>query len=159
MDRWTQFTHLTNTSNKQEEPLHTGILLPKAAKKENAMVKIPPYTGTPKCPFEELYPLPSPQEGLSQSQPPPLYHPCPGSLEDKHWSHFQSCLFSPANQTSPAQPGQPGTTGKKINKHPPVPHVKTRQPERHSNPTGQCADSSQNILPALHQQFLISSFS
>lgn len=48
---------------------------------------------------------------------------------------------------------------KKSNKHPPVPHMETRLPQRYGNPTGQCAVSSQNILPAPHQQFLISSFS
>lgn len=101
---------ITNTSNKQEEPLHTGTLLPKVANKENVMVTFPSHTGTPKCSFEELQPLQSPQGGLSQLKPQPFFHTCPGSSENS----TEDTSWAPCSpqQTQKVLPGQPGVTAK-----------------------------------------------
>lgn len=94
-------THLTN-----KRSLCTLVHCSQSSKKENIMVKIP-HSGTHKCSFEELCPLQSPQEGLSQSQPSLIYHTCPGSSEDSIEAtsralcspqQTQQVLLSPGNQ-------------------------------------------------------------
>lgn len=48
---------------------------------------------------------------ITVTTPTNLSH-LPWQLRGQHWSHFQSSLFSPANTTCPAQPGQSGATAK-----------------------------------------------
>lgn len=157
MDRWIQFIHHNKHIWQTRGASAHWYTAPQSSMKENNAEISPTYWYSQMLFLKNFTPCTHPRKACHNHNPPCLSQ-LPWQLRGQHWRHFQSSLFSPANPT--AQPGQPGAPAEKSSKHPLVPHMETRLPQRYSNPTGQCAVSSQNILPALHQQFLIiSSFS